>query len=157
MTQALALQVRPASSADLDALVDFNMCMASETEGRLLDSERVMAGVRAVLEDSTRGSYFVAESDGRVVGSLLLTREWSDWRNGWFWWIQSVYTQPDSRRKGVYRGLYDYLLRRARSDTDVAGIRLYVEGENKAAMKAYSELGMKRTSYKVYEVDFVLS
>ena len=156
MTQSVALQVRPATTTDIDLLVEYNQSMAVETEDRTLDTERVRLGVQAVFEDPARGTYFVAEEDGRVLGGLLVTREWSDWRNGWFWWIQSVYTSLEARRRGVYRALYAYVLGRARVAEQVCGIRLYVERENEVAMATYESLGMSANSYRFYEVDFVL-
>ena len=147
-------RVRPARAGDLDTLVEFNRAMALETEARELDADRLRSGVGRALADGERGSYRVAELDGRVVGCLLVTREWSDWRDGWFWWIQSVYVHPAGRRRGVYRALYADLEAEARGRGDVCGIRLYVEENNRAAQSVYGSLGMERTRYLLYEVDF---
>ena len=147
-------RVRPAAPTDLEILVGFNAAMALETEGRRLDPERLRAGVSAALSDPARGAYRVAEADGRVVGALLLTREWSDWRNGWFWWIQSVYVAPDARGRGVYRALHESVLAEARADRDVCGVRLYVEQDNRSAQATYAAVGMHRARYMVYEDDF---
>ena len=148
------MRVRPATPADLDVLVDFNAAMALETEDRRLDPDRLRAGVSTALSDPARGAYRVAERDGRVVGALLLTREWSDWRNGWFWWIQSVYVAPDARGRGVYRALHESVLAEARADGKVCGVRLYVEQDNRAAQATYAAVGMRRARYAVYEDDF---
>lgn len=148
------LHVRSARSTDRARIVEFQLAMAMETEARRLDRERVHTGVGAVLEDPSCGRYLVAERGGEVVGSLLLTREWSDWRDGWFWWIQSVYTRPDARGQGVYRALYDRVLEEARDAGDVCGLRLYVEAENEGAQRVYEHLGMRPTSYRLYEIDF---
>ena len=147
-------RVRPAAPVDLDVLVEFNAAMALETEGRRLDPARLRAGVRAALADPARGTYRVAEVDGRVVGALLLTREWSDWRNGWFWWIQSVFVAPDARGRGVYRALHESVLAEARADRGVCGVRLYVEQDNRRAQSVYAAVGMQRTHYVFYEDDF---
>jgi ribosomal protein S18 acetylase RimI-like enzyme len=147
--QALVRDARP---ADLDLLTAFNAALAEETEGRRLDGARLRAGVAAVLQDPSRGQYRVAELDGRVVGTLLLTLEWSDWRNGWFWWIQSVYVLPQARRRGVYSALHADVLARAAAAGDVVGVRLYVEHENTGAQRTYERLGMQRSRYVFYEV-----
>jgi ribosomal protein S18 acetylase RimI-like enzyme len=148
--------VRPAVLADLDVLVRFSAAMAKETEGRALEPGRLRKGVRAVLESSERGRYLVAEAGATVVAQMLITYEWSDWRNGVFWWIQSVYVEPSARRRGVYQTLHRHVVREARERGDVCGVRLYVEQENEAAQEAYTRLGMTRTPYRVYEQDFVL-
>ena len=152
----LDLKVRPAAMGDLDALVRFNAAIAKETECRTLGMERLRKGTRAVLESSERGFYLVAETEAVVVGQLFVTYEWSDWRNGLFWWIQSVYVEPAVRGRGVYRALHAHVLRDARARGDVCGLRLYVEKENEAAQEAYTRLGMSLTPYRVYEQDFVL-
>lgn len=148
-----ATLVRAARAADLSTLVAFNRAMARETEGRELDA-RLERGMERALGDPARGRYFVAERAGAVVGCLMLTTEWSDWRDGWFWWIQSVYVPAPARRTGVYRALYDHVRDAARRDPDVCGLRLYVERENAVAQRTYEGLGMHRTDYLLYEVDF---
>lgn len=147
--------IRPAVAADVETIARCNCAMAVETERLELDLERVTAGVGAVLEDSAKGSYWVAESDGRVVGQLMVTYEWSDWRNGVFWWVQSVYVDPDHRGRGVYRALYEETLMRAREAGNVCGLRLYVERDNERAKKAYRSQGMEATEYEMWETDFV--
>lgn len=148
--------VRRAVLADAPLLADQNCAMALETEGKTLDPATVERGCRAVVEDPAKGFYLVAERGGVPVGQLLVTYEWSDWRNGTFWWIQSVYVAPSARRTGVYRALYAHLLERAREDGSVCGIRLYAERENARAHATYEALGMERAHYVMYEVDFVL-
>lgn len=149
------MHVRRAELADLPTLVDFNARLAHESEGVSLDRERLRAGVTAVLRDESRGLYLVAESDGVPVGQLGMTFEWSDWRNGVFWWLQSVYVRPEHRRKGVLRALYDRVLAMA-ADRDVCGVRLYVEQGNRGAQDAYRRLGLEPSVFHMYETDFVL-
>ena len=149
--------VRPAVSTDAEILEAFNAAMAEETEGKQLDQSVLHRGVAAMLEDSARGRYLVAEEEGKVLGALAITAEWSDWRNGWFWWIQSVYVVKEARRRGVYRTLHDAVVSRAREDDQVCGVRLYVENENAAARATYESLGMSETPYRLYEVSFLPS
>lgn len=156
------LIVRPARPDDVNVLVNFSAAMAMETEGLTLDTERLRRGTLAVLESPTRGFYLVAElTKGSlkvvVVGQLLVTYEWSDWRNAAFWWIQSVYVHPDSRRRGVYRRMHESVLAQARAQGDVCGVRLYVEEENEAAQAVYGRVGLSRSRYVVFEDDFVLA
>ena len=125
--------------------------MAQETEGLALDDARTLAGVRAVLADEKRGFYLVAEREGAVVGQLMITTEWSDWRNAWFWWIQSVYVLPAHRRTGVFRALHDEVLRQVAARDDVCGVRLYVEKDNTRAQQTYQDLGMAQTDYLLFE------
>ena len=149
--------IRHAVPGDRDAIVAFNLAMALETEGRQLDPDTVAAGVEAVFQSENRGFYIVATgTDDVPVGGLLITYEWSDWRNGVIWWIQSVYVDPDWRRRGVYRELYEAVKSDALKRGDVAGIRLYVERDNAAAHSVYEKMGMRLARYDMYEVDFVL-
>lgn len=143
--------VRPASVEDVPQLVEFNCEMARETEDVRLDPAVVAAGVNALFEHPERGFYVVAGAGPRLAGSLMVTSEWSDWRNGTFWWIQSVYVRPEHRRRGVYRSLYRFLEAMAAGDRGVCGFRLYVERDNHRAQRTYSALGMSRTRYLVYE------
>jgi GNAT superfamily N-acetyltransferase len=143
--------------SDAAAIAGFNMAMAWETEGIALDPDRVRAGVAAALADPSKALYFIAEEQGRPAGQLMITYEWSDWRNGVFWWIQSVYVEPDRRRRGVYRALHADVLRRARESAEVCGVRLYVERRNTRAQAAYESLGMRRAHYDIFEVDFVVT
>ena len=128
--------------------------MALEAEHKRLDPATVARGVRAVLDDPAHGRYFVAERDSRPVGQLMITYEWSDWRNGNFWWIQSVYVDPPARRSGVFRALYAHVERLAKDDPAVCGIRLYVERENHRAQLTYRHCGMEDAGYVVMEVDY---
>ncbi len=130
--------------------------MALETERLELDAERLRAGTQAVVDDPAKGFYLVAEDGGQVAGQLLITFEWSDWRNAVFWWIQSVYVRPESRGRGVYKALYAAALERAAAAGNVCGLRLYVEKENERAKAAYLKAGMQQTVYDMFEVDFVL-
>jgi ribosomal protein S18 acetylase RimI-like enzyme len=144
--------VRPATRADRRALVTGNARMAFETEHLVLDEARLAAGVDAVLADPQKGFYLVAERRGEVVGHLLVTYEWSDWRSGWWLWIQSVYVFPEARRLGVYRALHEAVRARIGAHPEpVAGIRLYVERDNARAQATYAALGMKETAYRLWE------
>lgn len=127
--------------------------MARETEAKHLDPNRVRAGVAAVFSEAERGRYLLAARDGTVVAALLLTKEWSDWRNGWYWWIQSVYVVPAARRSGVFRALYEHVIHEACEREDVRAIRLYVEEGNASAQKVYEDLGMDRRTYQFFERD----
>ena len=126
--------------------------MAWETEHKRLDPPTLEKGVRALLQGKQTGFYMVATSGDSVVGSLMITTEWSDWRNGQFWWIQSVYVLPEYRRQGIYRNLYESVQALAHEESDVLGFRLYVEQENETAKRTYENLGMKKTVYELYEV-----
>ena len=143
--------VRAARTDDLDAIVGFQQAMAAETEDKALDGTVVAEGVRRLLDMPGAGFYLVAEVDDRVVGSLMVTHEWSDWRNGWFWWVQSVYVTAPYRRRGIYRALYEAVKVRATDAPDVRGFRLYVERENRNARSTYEALGMFETAYRLYE------
>jgi GNAT superfamily N-acetyltransferase len=143
--------------ADTAVIAEFNCRLAQETEQRRLEPERVHAGVAALLSDPARGTYFVAEVNGEVAGQLSITHEWSDWRNGDFWWIQSVYVAERFRRAGVFRALFNHVQSLAKAQKDVCGIRLYMEAENSRARSAYENLGFKQTHYQVFEMDFVLN
>lgn len=149
--------IRRATLADTSAVTRFNAAMGKETEGVKLNESRLRAGVEAILRDRTKGFYLLAEVGGKVVGQMMITREWSDWRNGNFWWIQSVYILPAYRKKGVYRGLHEYVVDLARRRKDICGIRLYVDRHNFRAHKVYKKLGMKQARYLMLEEDFVLN
>ncbi len=150
------LVIRAATPDDAGVLVEFNRAMARETEDKELDPVQLRAGVDAVFADASRGRYVLALSGGEPVGALLLTYEWSDWRNGVFWWIQSVYVTPGARGKGVFGALYRHVESEAREAADVCGLRLYVDLENERAQRVYEALGMAPSHYRFYEVDFVL-
>lgn len=151
MSRPSDLRVRPAVEADVPVLCSFQQAMAAETEDKVLDAEPLERGVRGMLEDPGRGRYLVAERGGVVVGCLALTREWSDWRGEWFWWIQSVYVAAEARRTGVFGALYRGVQAEARAAGDVRGIRLYVETENLGAQAVYEGLGMTRSGYWMYD------
>ena len=148
------ITIRPATADDADFLATGNAAMALETEHKQLDPGIVGAGVRAALDDPGKGRYYIAEREGRRVGQLMFTYEWSDWRNGTFWWIQSVYVLPDARRGGVFRALYRHVEQLAAQDPGVCGIRLYVERENARAQETYRHCGLHDAGYAVMEVDF---
>ena len=143
--------VRAAQDDDCDTLVRFNAAMALETEGKILDPAILRAGVAAVLAEPRRGFYLVAERGGRVAGCLMITFEWSDWRNGDWWWLQSVYIEPSYRRGGMFRALYSQVEQMAAARTDVVGVRLYVERDNAHAQQTYAALGMHEASYRMFE------
>jgi ribosomal protein S18 acetylase RimI-like enzyme len=147
----MPLTLRRATPADAAVIAEFNRRLAQETEDKTLDDATLSAGVAAVLADPLRGLYFVAERDDAVVGQLMITTEWSDWRNGWIWWIQSVYVRHDARRQGVFRALYQHVESAARADPQVVGLRLYVEHDNHTAQQTYLGMGMERTGYLVLE------
>lgn len=151
MTDAAPIRIREAQFEDWPRIADFNRRLAWETESRELHPETVEAGVRAVLSNPQRGRYFVAESDGIVVGQLMCTHEWSDWRNGDFWWIQSVYVVQEHRRAGVFRMLWEHVRAAAAADPEVVGLRLYAEQQNETALQSYERLGLVRTGYLVLE------
>ena len=142
--------VRAAAIEDLEALVAGNVVLAEETERVRLDVDTLREGIRALLESRAPGRYWVAELDGRVVGQLLITYEWSDWRNRMVWWIQSVYVAPDARRRGVLRTLYDAARREALA-AGSGGLRLYVDTTNVRAQAVYAALGMNGGHYRVFE------
>lgn len=141
------LTVRAATAADADTIVRFNAALAWESEHKRLHEPTLRAGVHAQLTDPAKGFYTVAEHDGQIVGQVLITFEWSDWRNGWYWWIQSVYVAEASRRRGVFRALFDHLRARATADPTVIGLRLYVERENERAQRTYASLGLTQEPY----------
>jgi ribosomal protein S18 acetylase RimI-like enzyme len=145
------MNIRLAQKEDAPALVEFNQAMALETEGKQLDSNTLRNGVEAVFSDEKKGFYIVAENDGEIIGGLMVTFEWSDWRNSWFWWIQSVYILPDFRGQGIYRLLYEFVKNKAGKSENVCGFRLYVEKENVRAQKVYEKLDMTQSHYLMYE------
>lgn len=156
-----SLRIRPANVNDVEGIVAFNAAMAWETENHRLDPSRLRQGVLALLTTPAHGLYFVAErqeaNSSKLVGQLMITFEWSDWRNGVFWWIQSVYVHPTHRRKGIFRALQQHIVDKAKADPQVCGIRLYVEQTNHHAQMVYQRVGIARSRYTVFEQDFVLS
>ena len=145
------MNIRIAKIEDADSLVEFNQAMALETEGKRLESSVLQSGVLAVFADEKKGFYVVAEENEKIVGGLMVTFEWSDWRNAWFWWIQSVYILPERRGQGIYRRLYEFVLSKANENNEVCGFRLYVEKENINARQVYEKLGMEESHYLMFE------
>jgi GNAT superfamily N-acetyltransferase len=144
--------IRQGRPDDAATIVEYNRRLATETEGKALDMAALTAGVTAALTDPTRkGPYYLAVDGATILGQLQITYEWSDWRNGWFWWIQSVYIVAEARKTGVFRSLYGHVVELARRESDVVGLRLYVERDNHAAQKTYETLGMKPTAYLLLE------
>ncbi|MDC0039054.1 GNAT family N-acetyltransferase [Gammaproteobacteria bacterium] len=151
VTKNPEIVVRQATLDDSTILSQFNMSMAEETEGRQLDQTTVNAGVKQLLRDSRQGFYLMAEVGGSARGSLMISYEWSDWRNGLFWWIQSVYVVPAARRSGVFTALYQYVKKMAQDDEAACGLRLYMEKDNLPARAVYMAMGMDTTPYQVFE------
>lgn len=162
MISADQIHIRQATQQDVDILTKFSAAMALETEHRQLDLSRLRQGTQAVIDRPEWGQYYVADlrqgasADTVTVGQLLITYEWSDWRNAQFWWIQSVYVDPAWRRKGVYRAMHQAVMALAQSRADVCGVRLYVEGDNRVAQGVYERVGLTPSTYRIYESDFVL-
>ncbi len=148
--------IRNAERRDAKTIAQCNAAMAKETEHLELDFQRLFDGVNGLFNNPTLGFYIVAEENGLFAGQMMITYEWSDWRNGVFWWIQSVYVRPEFRSAGVFRKLYEHIIEQAKQKGNVCGIRLYVEKENERAHSVYEKLGMKRTAYDMFEVDFVI-
>jgi len=148
------MKIRRATMEDAKVISEYNRLLAEETEHRSLDRTILLRGVRALLKDSTKGVYYVAESDGVIIGQLMITYEWSDWRNGNFWWIQSVYVEKEFRQQGVFRLLYEHVQGLAAKRNDACGLRLYMEKENDRARKVYEKMGMKLTAYVLFEKEF---
>jgi GNAT superfamily N-acetyltransferase len=151
----MSITIRNAEPTDIPFLVEANAAMALETEHKVLDRDVLTRGTRGVFDEPRRGFYLVAERDGERLGCLLITFEWSDWRDGEWWWFQSVYVAPHARRQGVFRALYAEVDRRARATPGVIGVRLYVERENTRAQRAYESLGMEEEPYKMYGRGFL--
>jgi len=146
--------IRYATLQDADVIARFNSAMAMETENKQLSSKKVSDGVHTALSNKEYGFYLLAESDGLPVAQLMITKEWSDWRNGEFWWVQSVYVEKEYRGQGLYSQLYDRVKELAKADGNVCGLRLYVDNENKNAQKVYSKLGMAKTNYILFEEEW---
>jgi GNAT superfamily N-acetyltransferase len=145
------IDYREGTPSDVSVIVDFQVAMARETEELDLDRAILTDGVQGVFDDPSRGRYFLAESDGTVIASLMITYEWSDWRNGNVWWIQSVYVVPSFRGQRVYAGLYSHVQKLVQADDGIRGIRLYVDRRNVSAQSVYTKLGMNGEHYQVFE------
>jgi GNAT superfamily N-acetyltransferase len=158
IAMAANIQIRPGTKEDARTIADFNRAMARETEDKDLSPDKIYPGVERLMARPEYGFYIVAVDEaaaGEIVGTLMITTEWSDWRNGLFWWIQSVYVAPEHRRTGIYRKMYHYIKSKADGDPDVCGYRLYVEKDNKVAQQTYQALGMIETDYLLYEEEKV--
>lgn len=145
------IEIRAAKADDSDLIIDFQLKMAYETEKIRLDRNVLQQGVKAVFGHSNNGRYFIAELDGEACASLMITYEWSDWRNRNIWWIQSVYVKPEARRKGVYAAMYAHIKNLVQADPTIGGIRLYVDKNNTPAQQTYSKMDMNGDHYQVFE------
>jgi GNAT superfamily N-acetyltransferase len=148
----MSLKLRRATARDAGTIVEFNRLLALESEGKTLDVAVLRKGVDTCLQDEMKGFYTIAEQDGIAVGQTLITLEWSDWRNGWFWWIQSVYVREDARSSGVFKAIFHHLRNEAAAKDDVIGLRLYMDKGNERARKVYGSLGMMETEYELFEM-----
>lgn len=147
------MNIRKALNKDIDVIARYNYNLAYETENKILDMNILTRGVEAIIKDENKGIYHVCEINGEVVGQIMYTFEWSDWRNGTFLWIQSVYVNKAFRGMGVFKALYKFIRDIADNDNNICGIRLYVEKENTIAKKTYKNIGMKECNYYIYEYD----
>jgi GNAT superfamily N-acetyltransferase len=145
------ISIRPARFQEISIISEFQVNLAAETENILLDKDLVSVGIEALFIDPAKGVYYIAEEEGTAVGCFLITYEWSDWRNGMVWWLQSVYVQERHRRKGVFRRMYAYLVETISKDPEVIGLRLYVDKSNRRAQEVYGSLGMNGDHYTVFE------
>ena len=144
-------KIRQAQKEDAELIIDFQLKMAKETEKLELDKSLVSKGVKAVFDDPGKGVYYLADFDNKTAASLLITYEWSDWRNAWVWWIQSVYVLPEFRRKGIFQTMYRHITKLSEARSDVGGIRLYVDLTNSRARKVYENIGMNGDHYQLFE------
>ncbi len=147
----MSVQIRKAQPQEAAQIARFNAELARETEGKTLDPKTLERGVVRLMDRPEYGQYFVAEVDGTVIACLMVTYEWSDWRDGLVWWIQSVYVHQDWRRQGVYQDMYRYLQQLVKTEPDVIGFRLYVDKDNRRAQAVYKNLGMQATDYLMFE------
>ncbi|MGI9205414.1 MAG: GNAT family N-acetyltransferase [Woeseiaceae bacterium] len=145
------MTIREAGPADQSVIADFNSRLADETEGKQLDPALIGPGVKALLADATKGRYWLAIIDGKVAGQIMVTYEWSDWRNGMLWWIQSVYVPAEFRRQGVFSALFQHVESLVKEDQNACGLRLYVENNNTRAQETYRNLAMVEPGYIVME------
>jgi ribosomal protein S18 acetylase RimI-like enzyme len=145
------ISIRPAKFEEIDIIADFQIRLAHETENIALDQDILSSGVKTLLKDPAKGIYYVAELDGKVIGCFLITYEWSDWRNGTIWWLQSVYVMPPYRRQGVFKEMYDHIIGSISGDPAITGLRLYVDKSNSRAQSVYQSMGMNGDHYTVFE------
>lgn len=150
------VNIRRATREDVDVVADYNARIAAETEQTKLDRKRLREGVTAILSDDARGLYFLAEVDGRVVGQISVTYEWSDWRNANFWWLQSIYVEAAHRGQGIFSLLFNHVVTESKVDSRVCGLRLYVDRENGPAHAVYARLGFKPARYDMMELGYRL-
>lgn len=150
MNTDLDLTITQGKASDIDTIVRFQADMAMESEGTMLDMDRLTLGVSSAINDEQKGIYLVARANDTPIGSLMLTREWSDWNNQWYWWIQSVYVMPEYRTKGVYKAMYATLKDMAQ-ENGVSQIRLYADRTNLSAQQVYQRLGMRESHYLMFE------
>ena len=148
------MEIRSATPDDVATIAEFNAAMALESEDVVLDIATLTAGVAAALADRSKAFYLLAEADGHPIGQLMVTYEWSDWRNGWIWWLQSVYVRPEYRRAGAFRRLYQRLRALADAQGNVHGLRLYVMRDNAGAKRTYESVGMAHAQYDMYLTEF---
>ena len=144
------MEISTGTYKDIEAITGFQIAMALESEGTVLNPERVHNGVTAVMEDESKGTYIIAKVEDIPVASLMITREWSDWNNGWYWWIQSVYVIPEHRGQGIFRAMYTKVIEMAK-EQNIAQVRLYVDRHNTNAQQVYQKLGMEECHYLMYE------
>jgi len=149
-----SIHIRPAILEDYTLIAENNRKMAWETEEKILEGETIQKGAYEGIKKSNRCRFFLAEIGGKVVGQAMVAYEWSDWRNGEFWWIHSVYVNPENRKQGVFKKIYEFIEALAKSNPEVCGLRLYVENENINAQNVYSKLGLKDARYKIFEKEF---
>ena len=147
------MKIRKADENDFEIIAEYNYYLAYETEDKKLDKDILIKGVKRILSDETKGIYHVCEVDGKVVGQIMYTYEWSDWRNGTFIWVQSVYVHKDYRGKGIFKALYNKVKEICDSSNEYVGVRLYVERENYNAQKTYQKIGMSECNYYMYEYE----
>ncbi len=153
---APVIRIRRATSNDLDQIIRFNLACAYESESLRLDPSAARIGAETVIADPTCGHYYLAENEHQAVGQCLVTREWSDWRGAWVWWLQSVYVLPAARRSGIFAELFHHVRNAARSG-GAASLRLYVDQDNKGAIQTYRKMGMTQSHYRLYEMELSLS
>jgi GNAT superfamily N-acetyltransferase len=147
----MPITIRRGTRDDMPVIVEFNSRLAQESEGKTLDASVLTAGVTAAMDDPSKGPYYLAVNGEIILGQMQITFEWSDWRNGWIWWIQGVYVRAEARRSGVFRALYDYIWKEARRAGNVIALRLYVDKENHGAQATYRRMGMVPSNYLLYE------
>lgn len=145
------VEIRKAEISDILIIKGFQLLLALESEGISLDQDILQKGIQAVFDDGEKGQYYLAVKEGKAIATLLITREWSDWRNGTVWWIQSVYVEKQHRKSGVFKKMYEYLKNAVIEDSSVRGLRLYVDNHNENAQAVYRQLGMDGNHYRFFE------